>query len=268
MLALEGLSRRFGTTYAVRGVSLDAPAGQMLGVIGAQGAGKSTLLRLINRLIDPTEGAIWQGGIDRARVTGRDLRLWRSDCAMICGGLALMGSLEVNSAVLAGRLCGMPDWRRRAQIFTSRERADVAAVLERLDLAHLALRRTDTLSAVEQHRVAIARALAQRPKIILADDPARGLDLAQAADVLAGLRAIARAEGITVICSLPCADLARGWCDRVVGLRAGAVVFDGAPDQLGAAQHAGIYGTTTEEAPLAAVPRRVGWVRAAIMRAA
>lgn len=268
MLALEGLSRRFGRSFAVRGVSLDVPAGQMVGVIGAEGAGKSTLLRLINRLIDPTEGAIWHDGIDRAQATGRDLRLWRSECAMICGGPAGLGSLEVNSAVLAGRLCGLPDWRKRAQILTSRERAHVAGVLERLDLAHLSRRRTETLSVAQQHRVAIARALAQTPRIILADDPAKGLDPAQAAPVLSVLRTIAREDGITVICSLPCADLARAWCDRVIALRSGAVVFDGTPDSLSGAQHAEIYGQTAADVPVATAARRVGWVRAAIMRAA
>lgn len=243
MLKIDTLGRRFGGNIAVDGATLDIPKGQMVGLIGPSGAGKSTLLRLISRLIDPTEGRILVEDVDIAQLKGRELRDWRSDCAMMCSQVNLAGQFTVSTNVLMGLLSGMPQWRTKARIFTPRERALALQALGRVGMAHAAHQRMAALSAAGQKRVAIARALAQQPKFLLADDPVSPLDAAQAAGVMAALRAINRADGITVICSLPSPDVARANCDRIIGMRNGRIVFDGRPDQLGHECLSEIYGS-------------------------
>lgn len=254
MLRLENLGRRFGRNVAVNTVSLDIPEGQMVGIIGAAGAGKSTLLRLVSRLIDPTEGRILFGDVDIAQLKGRDLREWRSDCAMMAPQCSLMSQLSVMSNVMAGLLIGMPHWRSRARIFTPRERMLALHALDRVGMAHAAPQRAAILSPAGQKRVAIARALAQQPKILFADDPVAQLDHAQSMQVMGQLRAINRQDGLTIVCSLPNLHLAGATCDRIIGMRGGSIVYDGAPDAIGAAQLRHIYGAEADVFRSADVP--------------
>jgi len=242
MLKLNGLSKSFGETAAVREVSLSIESGQMVGVIGRSGAGKSTLLRLLNRLSDPTGGEILFEGRDIARLRGRDLRRWRSECAMIFQQFNLVGRLDVLGNVISGRLFHMPSWRAMAQVYTAEERAMAIRALDRLDMAPAALQRAETLSGGQQQRVAIARALAQSPKIILADEPIASLDPLNAKIVMDSLHDINRTEGLPVICNLHTLDTARKYCDRIIGMLHGRVVFDGRPEQLTAGVVRDIYG--------------------------
>lgn len=233
MLKLDRLTRRFGHNFAVNEISLEIPDGQMLGLVGAPGAGRSTLLRLINRLLDPTEGRIWFGGTDIGSFAGRELRLWRSHCAMICGQGGLAGSASVMTNVLNGAGGGVSHWRLKAQMFTPRERAAAMQAMARLDVDHLAQERVERLTRAEQRRVAIARALAQAPRLLLADDVTLGLDRAEAEALLATLRRLNREAGVTILLGVTVADLADGLCDRVLGMAQGRVVFDAAPGALG-----------------------------------
>ena len=248
MLTLDKLTRRFGDTTAVKAATLKIPDGQMVGIIGRSGAGKSTLLRLLNRLVDPSEGQILHGDTDIAALKGRALRAWRSDCAMIFQQFNLVGRLDVVTNVLTGRLHDMPTWRTMAQVFTPRERAFAIRALDRLGMAHAALQRAETLSGGQQQRVAIARALAQEPKILLADEPIASLDPLNARIVMEALRDINRQDGITVICNLHTLDTARNYCDRIIGMQDGRIVFDGTPDLLTARMAREIYGAEAEEA--------------------
>jgi len=248
MLKLEKLSRRFGDNIAVNAANLVIPDGQMVGIIGRSGAGKSTLLRLINRLIDPSEGQILFGENDIAQLKGRELRAWRSDCAMIFQQFNLVGRLDVISNVMTGRLYDLPTWRAMAQVFTPRERAFAIQALDRLGMAHTALQRAETLSGGQQQRGAIARALAQEPKILLADEPIASLDPMNAKIVMDALRDINQQDGITVICNLHTLDTARNYCDRIIGMKDGRVVFDGTPDLLTTAMAREIYGAEADEA--------------------
>ena len=253
MLKLDGLSRRFGRNTAVDVTSLAIPDGQMVGIIGPEGAGKSTLLRLVNRLIDPSEGRIVFGDVDIAQLKGRELREWRSDCAMICSQFDLVAQLSVMTNVLMGFLAGMPQWRTKARIFTPRERALALQALTHVGMAHAARQRVEVLSQAGQKRVAIARALAQQPKFVLADDPIGKLDQAEAAGVIAALREINRQDGVTVICALSGRDLERAKFDRIIGMRDGRIVFDGAPGLLGAAQLHAIFGAEVDAVPNSAM---------------
>ena len=246
MLEIDGLTRRFGAKTAVNAVSFTVPAGQMVGVIGSSGAGKSTMLRMLNRLTDPTEGRIVFDGTDVTALRGRALRDWRMRCAMVFQQFNLVQRLDVLTNVLVGRLNRRPMLSSLLRLFTAEERAMALAALDRFDLAETALQRADTLSGGQQQRVAIARALLQEPRIILADEPIASLDPRNSRIVMDALRGVNR-EGITVLVNLHDLATARDYCDRIVALNAGRLVFDGPPDTLTATRIREIYGVSEEE---------------------
>ncbi len=231
-LRLENLTRVFGQTTAVDRVSLDIAPGQFVGVIGRSGAGKSTLLRLINRLIDPTDGKVTFGDTDVTTLKGRALREWRRDCAMIFQQFNLVERLDVLTNVLVGRLAGRGFLSSMAMQFSDEERTMAIQALDRLDLVPQALQRAGTLSGGQQQRVAIARALVQNPRIMLADEPIASLDPGNATRVMEALRTINKEDGLTVLVNLHTLDTAREYCDRIVAMRAGRVMFDGTAVQL------------------------------------
>ena len=232
MLTIENLTKSFGHTKAVDSVSLSIPAGQFVGVIGRSGAGKSTLLRMVNRLVEPTEGRIlWNGG-DVTTLSGMELREWRRRCAMIFQQFNLAGRLDVLTNVLMGRLATTPGWRSMLKLWGEDDRAIALAALEQFDIANLSAQRADQLSGGQQQRVAICRALVQEPDLILADEPIASLDPRNTRIVMDSLLRINKHFGITVVCNLHSLDLARRYCDRLVGMAQGRVVFDDVPAAL------------------------------------
>lgn len=241
-LTLRNVSRHFGETKAVNKVSLSIPPGQFVGVIGRSGAGKSTMLRLINRLVEPTAGKIEFDGVEVSGLTGRALRQWRRDCAMIFQQFNLVERLDVLTNVLIGRLAEHGFASSMLMRFSDEERTMAIHALDRLDLVPQALQRADTLSGGQQQRVAIAKALVQRPKIMLADEPIASLDPANATRVMEGLRQINREDGLTVLVNLHTLDTARAYCDRIVAMRAGQVMFDGNAAELTDSVVHDIYG--------------------------
>jgi len=248
MLELKALTKSFAGKTAVDDVTLAIPPGQMVGVIGRSGAGKSTLLRMLNRLGDPTGGQILWHGRDVAQIRGAELRRWRSDCAMVFQQFNLVGRLDVITNVMTGRLHHHGFVSAMLKSFSARERAFAIRALDRLGMAHTALQQTDTLSGGQQQRVAIARALVQEPQILLADEPIASLDPLNARIVMDALRTINREDGITVICNLHTLDTARAYCDRIIGMQAGRVVFDGAATELSDEKAREIYGAEAAEA--------------------
>jgi len=247
MLIVEGLTRRFGDRIAVDDVCLEVPRGSFVGVIGRSGAGKSTLLRMINRLADPTAGRILWNGRDITALRGRELREWRARCAMVFQQFNLSGRLDVLTNVLVGRLSQVPAHRSLLRLWSAEDRAIALSALERFDIAELAPQRAEHLSGGQQQRVAIARALVQEPDIILADEPIASLDPRNTRIVMDALARINRDFGITVLCNLHALDIARGYCDRLIGLSAGRLVFDGPPDALDAAAARELYGLEADE---------------------
>jgi phosphonate transport system ATP-binding protein len=232
MLVVEGLTCRFGTKAAVDNASFAIEPGGFVGVIGRSGAGKSTLLRMINRLAPPTEGRILYKGVDVTALRGKELRQWRARSAMIFQQFNLVGRLDVLTNVLMGRISQIPSWRSLAQLWPERDLAVAMSALEQFDMAPLAAQRADQLSGGQQQRVAIARALVQEPDIILADEPIASLDPRNTKIVMDALLRINKHFGITVICNLHSLDLARSYCDRLIGMASGRIVFDGAPATL------------------------------------
>lgn len=242
MLELNEVTRRFGANVAVDNVTIDVPEGQMVGVIGASGAGKSTLLRMINRLIDTSEGMISFGDTSVSELRGQQLRDWQRDCAMIFQQFNLVQRLDVVSNVLHGRLNGRSTLSTVFNVWPREDIVLAVDILERLGVAENAAKRAEALSGGQQQRVAIARALMQQPKVILADEPIASLDPRNAQIVMQSLRDINKDDGITVITNLHTLDTARTYCERIIGMRAGKVVFDGAPDDLTESAAREIYG--------------------------
>ena len=258
MLAIENLTRRFGSKTAVDGVSLSIERGRFIGVIGRSGAGKSTLLRMINRLDQPTSGRIVYDDVDVTALSGQALANWRTRCAMIFQQFNLVGRLDVLTNVLMGRLNHVPTLRAILQLWSDDDVALALSALEQLDIAAFAAQRADTLSGGQQQRVAIARALVQEPEMVLADEPIASLDPRNTRVVMDALQRINRHHGITVLCNLHSLELARSYCDRLIGMAGGRVVFDGAPAELTEAAARELYGIEAKEALGADVPEGVG----------
>ncbi|HVK92901.1 MAG TPA: phosphonate ABC transporter ATP-binding protein [Mycoplana sp.] len=250
MFRLMNVTRRFGRHAAVNAVTLDIPQGQMVGVIGRSGAGKSTLLRMINRLVDPSEGSIHFGDVEVSALRGAALRNWQRDCAMIFQQFNLVPRLDVLTNVLLGRLNHRSTALSILNMFSREERIMAIAALERLGIEQTALQMAGTLSGGQQQRVAIARALMQQPKMILADEPIASLDPLNAKVVMDALRDINEREGITVVTNLHTLDTARNYCERIIGMSAGRVVFDGPPRELDAAAVRAIYGAGADGAEI------------------
>ena len=243
MLEIERLTRKFGGNVAVDDVSLQIEKGSFVGVIGRSGAGKSTLLRLINGLVEPSAGRIVFDGVEVTALRGRALRLWRARAAMVFQQFNLIGRLDVLTNVLIGRLALVPPWRSLSGWWPDQDKAVALAALEQFGMAQLAAQRADHLSGGQQQRVAIARALVQEPEIVLADEPIASLDPHNTRVVMDALQRINRHFGITVICNLHSLDIARGYCDRLVGMAAGAIVFDGLAASLTDSAARELYGT-------------------------
>jgi phosphonate transport system ATP-binding protein len=262
MLVVQGLTCRFGTKAAVDDASFAIAPGGFIGVIGRSGAGKSTLLRTINRLAPATSGRILFDDMDITALKGRELRRWRARSAMIFQQFNLIGRLDVLTNVLMGRLSEIPAWRSLIQAWPEDDVAVAMSALEQFDMAQLAAQRADQLSGGQQQRVAIARALVQEPDIILADEPIASLDPRNTKVVMDALLRINKHFGITVLCNLHSLDLARSYCDRLIGMAAGRVVFDGAPAALTDRIARELYdleandvmGAAPTEAPAAAIP--------------
>jgi phosphonate transport system ATP-binding protein len=247
MLEINGLSKIYGTNPAVDSVSLSIKPGSFVGVIGRSGAGKSTLLRMINRLNDPTNGRIVYDGVDVTALKGAELREWRRRCAMIFQQFNLVGRLDVLTNVLMGRLSQAPGWQTMLKLWGDDDKAIALAALEQFDIANLAAQRADQLSGGQQQRVAICRALVQEPDIILADEPIASLDPRNTKIVMDALLRINKHFGITVICNLHSLDLARTYCERLVGMAQGRVVFDDVPSALTEDVARELYGLEAHE---------------------
>ncbi|MET4632604.1 phosphonate ABC transporter ATP-binding protein [Kaistia defluvii] len=267
MLVLDGVARHFNNKAAVSDVSLTIGSGSFVGVIGRSGAGKSTLLRMVNRLVDPTAGSIRFGDVDVTKLRGKDLRDWRARCAMIFQQFNLVGRLDVLTNVLMGRLNTVSTPRSLLQLWKDEDRAVALSALEQFDISALAAQRADSLSGGQQQRVAIARALVQEPEIILADEPIASLDPRNTKVVMDALLRINRHYGITVMCNLHSLDLARTYCDRLIGMSAGRVVFDGVPEELTEDVARDLYGLEADDVldfdPAAAPERFRGAIAAA-----
>lgn len=246
MLSVHGLTKTFGNNIAVENVSFALEKPQMIGIIGRSGAGKSTLLRMMNRMTDASDGVVRFDGRHVLKLKGKEKRAWQADCAMIFQQFNLIPRLDVMTNVLMGRLIDHSAVGSILRLFSRDERLQALAALDRLGIAEHAMKRAEALSGGQQQRVAIARALMQNPKIILADEPIASLDPMNAKVVMDALRQIHEEDGRTVICNLHTLDTARNYCERIIGMRDGRVVFDGPSEMLTEDAAREIYGAGDE----------------------
>jgi len=227
MLEVTQLSKRYPTgRVALRQASLKVEAGELVIVLGSNGSGKSTLLRCIVRLIDPTEGAVKVDDNDLTRLNGRALRRARTALAMISQHANLVKRRSVLANVACGALGRYNDLRTRLGLLPRQELDFARRCLAEVALEAQAEQRAGTLSGGQAQRCAIARALAQRPRVLLADEPVASLDPEAAEDIMRLLRRLASEDNLAVICVLHQPELAYRYADRIVGIRDGAIQFD------------------------------------------
>ena len=242
MLEIHGLTKRFGENTAVDSATISVDKPSMIGIIGRSGAGKSTLLRMLNRLSDPSEGSVIFEGEDITVLRGAARRNWQSRCAMIFQQFNLVPRMDVVSNVLHGTLNKRSTLATLFSLYPQTDIHKAIDILDRLGIVEQAPKRAEALSGGQQQRVAIARTLMQDPAIILADEPIASLDPMNAQVVMQSLRDIHEEDGRMVIANLHTLDTARRYCDRVIGMRAGRIVFDGPPSKLTTDVARDIYG--------------------------
>jgi phosphonate transport system ATP-binding protein len=227
MLRVRQLSLRYPNgKQALADFDLTVEAGELVVVLGGNGGGKTTLLRCVTRTLKPTTGEIWLGDLNIAALEGEKLRRARLALALISQHASLVRRSSVRANVAAGALGRHFNlWTALGGLPASELNA-AHSYLAEVGLAELALQRADTLSGGQAQRVAIARALAQRPRVLLADEPVASLDPEAAEDIMRLLQTLARTENLAVLCVLHQVELAYAYADRVVGIRGGRMVFD------------------------------------------
>lgn len=254
VLRTENLSKVYPNgTRALDGVSLEVSGADFLVMVGSSGAGKSTFLRCLNRLVTPSHGTLELNGEAITHVSGRKLREVRRQVGMIFQQFHLVRRLTVLENVLVGRLrfCGGPLGYAGSLVrrFSGAEQDLAFALLKQVGIETLAFQRADTLSGGQQQRVAIARTLAQRPRLILADEPIASLDPRSSEVVMGLLRQIHEEQGIPVIVNLHHIDFAKRYGKRIIGLSGGRIAFDGTREELTHGAIAAIYGDDPEGGP-------------------
>ncbi len=218
--------------HALRGVSFKVKEGEFVSIIGPSGSGKSTVLRSINRLQGISSGSITFDGEEISKLRGRALRALRRRIGMIFQNYNLVLPLSVIQNALHGRLGSMGPIKGILGLYSEDDKRKALAILDELGIGDFALTRASDLSGGQKQRVGIARALMQDPKILLCDEPIASLDPQSARTIMDLLRDQAASRGIACIVNLHQLDIARAYSDRIIGLRRGVVVFDGAPTDL------------------------------------
>ncbi len=252
VVSARDVSKTFGARKALNGVSVEVAAGEMVALIGPSGSGKSTLLRSITGLqtIDSGKGTITVFGEvvqKNGRTTGAT-RAARQKLGMIFQQFNLVGRLSLFSNVMLGALGRIPGWKGLLGVWPSADKQRAMAALHRVGVSDYAAQRANTLSGGQQQRGAIARAMVQGAKAILADEPVASLDPVSARKVMELLVELNKRDGFGVIVTLHQVDYAIRYCDRVIALKAGQIVYDGPSTALDTKQLIDIYGPEFEDA--------------------
>ena len=251
VLSIRNASKTFGERRALAGVSLEVRKGEMIALIGPSGSGKSTLLRSISGLqtIDAGEGRIeaFGGPVQADGKISHGVRQTRTRIGFIFQQFNLVGRLSLFTNVVLGSLGRIGQVRGFFGLWPQETRLAAMAALSRMGVADYAAQRANTLSGGQQQRGAIARALVKKAKVILADEPVASLDPVSARRVMEALRDLNREDGLTVLVTLHQVDYALRYCDRVVALKAGKIVYDGPPSGLATQQLIDIYGPEFED---------------------
>jgi phosphonate transport system ATP-binding protein len=243
MLELRQLEKRYPTgDLALKGVSLRVEAGEVLGLIGPSGAGKSTLIRCVNRLVQPSGGQIELEGQDLSVLGSAGLRRARRQIGMIFQEYALIERLTVMENLLSGRLGYTGFWASWFRRFEGDDIAQAYSLLDRVGLGGMENKRADALSGGQRQRVGIARALMQSPKLLLVDEPTASLDPKTSRQIMRLILELCQERGLAAIVNIHDVVLATEFLPRIVGLRAGSVVYDGPAANIDKTVLTNIYG--------------------------
>jgi len=247
ILEIRNLTKRYKDVTALDNVSLSIRRGEFVSIIGRSGAGKTTLLRCINRMVDASGGQVILNGVDVCRLTFGELRRIRSRIGMIFQHYNLVQRLTVMENVLHGRLGYKRTLDGMIGHYTREEKMLAVRTLLMLGLVEQMYKRCDELSGGQKQRVGIARALVQEPHLILCDEPIASLDPGSAKIIMDHLRKACDDFGITIIVNLHQVDVAIKYSDRVLGISAGKLVYDGSPRALSRDMIHEIFGSEAGE---------------------
>ncbi|MGL4772240.1 MAG: phosphonate ABC transporter ATP-binding protein [Clostridium sp.] len=227
---------------ALKNISLEIEQGEFVAIIGLSGAGKSTLLRTINRMHDITTGKLTVNGQEVNKLKGKELRGFRRKIGMVFQSFNLITRTTVLKNVLTSRVPDIPLWKSLLGIFSKEDKVIALEALDKVGILDKAYIRADQLSGGQQQRVALARTLAQKPEIILADEPVAALDPVTAKEVMDDFKRINKEMNISVLINIHHVDLALEYADRVIGIKAGEIIYDGPADKVDKDVLTSIYG--------------------------
>ncbi len=224
-LEAKGLTLAYGARLVLQDLDLQLSSGEVLGLIGPNGAGKTTLMRALAGLIAPRRGQVRLAGQDIARL---DRRARARLLAWVPQRESSAWSLTVRQMVQLGRA----PHRGWFLPYTGEDRRIVEEALQRTGLLPLQARTVDTLSGGEFQRVLLARALAQKPRVLLLDEPTASLDVHHQIDILDRVQELAAGEGLAVVMAIHDLNLAARYCSRLLLLHEGRVWGSGPPRQV------------------------------------
>lgn len=228
--------------HALKNISLEINQGEFVAIIGLSGAGKSTLLRTINRMHDISEGSLIVNGQEINDLAGKDLRKFRRKIGMVFQSFNLVTRTTVVNNVLTSRVPDMPLWKSIIGLYSKEDKVIALEALDKVGILDKAYVRADQLSGGQQQRVALARTLAQKPEIILADEPVAALDPITAKQVMDDFKKINKELNMSVLINIHHVDLALKYADRVIGIKAGEIVYDGPSAEVDSEVLKQIYG--------------------------
>ncbi len=250
MIVFDHVSKVYPNgTVGLDDVDLTIADGEFVAIIGRSGAGKSTLLRSVNRMHQITSGTLTVNGTDVSSLSGKSLRRFRRGIGMVFQSFNLVTRTSVIQNVLAACVPDMPFWRVLLGAFRKADKIKALESLDKVGILDKAYMRADQLSGGQQQRVALARTLTQDPKIILADEPVAALDPVTAKQVMQDFVRINKDMGITILLNIHHVELALEYADRIIGIRAGKIVYDGPSANVDKDVLAAIYGEDETEEP-------------------
>lgn len=222
LLEVKNICKTYGSgetaVKALKDVSFSVPKGEYVAVVGESGSGKSTLLNMIGALDTPTTGKVLIDGKDIFAMDERKLTVFRRrNIGFIFQAFNLVPELTVEQNIIF-------------PVLLDYQKPDKKYLEELLAVLNLKERRNhlpSQLSGGQQQRVALARTLAQNPKIILADEPVAALDPVTAKQVMSDFKKINQEMNITILINIHHVELALAYADRIIGIRAGKIVYDG-----------------------------------------
>ena len=247
MIIFDHVSKVYSNgTVGLDDVSLTIQDGEFVAIIGRSGAGKSTLLRSVNRMHQITSGTLTVNGTDVSTLSGKSLRRFRRGIGMVFQSFNLVTRTTVIKNVLSACVPDMPFWRVLLGVFRKEDKIKSLESLDKVGILDKAYMRADQLSGGQQQRVALARTMTQDPRIILADEPVAALDPVTAKQVMQDFVRINQEMGISILLNIHHVELALEYANRIIGIRAGKIVYDGPSANVNQTVLDAIYGDDSE----------------------